>query len=173
MLMKTAKMFLKKLRKGMTLLELVIAIALTSIIFAGAGTALFLVNKVSRQETKNNVTLLDAKNLYQVIDLTIKKDRGDVTYLDLGDDNTEDNVGKIGCQLLFTIKEGDNFIDYGFDKTTFGIIEGEKIEGENIKYKSEYAMYFSVKKQLDGKYIEFVIHYGDNYASSLSLIERI
>ena len=51
--MKIGKKFLKKLRKGMTLLELVIAIALTSIIFAGAGTALFLVNRVSKQETKN------------------------------------------------------------------------------------------------------------------------
>lgn len=167
--MKTAKMFLKKLRKGMTLLELVIAIALTSIIFAGAGTALFLVNKVSRQETKNNVTLLDAKNLYQVIDLTIKqKDRGEIIYPTI-DPGEEIVVGKNECDELFQI----NDIHYGFDKKTFGIIEDNKIEGENKKYTSEYEMYISVKKPLANKFIEFVIHYGDNYASCLSLIERV
>ena len=167
--MKIAKMFLKKIRKGMTLLELVIAITLTSIIFAGAGTALFLVNRVSKQETKNNVTLLDAKNLYQVIDLIVKKkDVGEITYL--SDD--QDYIGKESCGLLFIVDNSGSPVHYGFDKKTFGIIEGDKIEGENIKYTSEYEMYFSFKKHAD-KFVEFVIHYGDNYASSLSLIERI
>ena len=150
----------------MTLVELVVAISLTSVIFAGAGTALFFVNKASRQETKNNVTLLDAKNLSQVIDLTIK-DRYANTIDYLSDDT--DNIGKTSYGKLFTV----DGVEYGFDKTTFGISVDGKIEGENVKYKSDYEMYFSVKKHLDNKFIEFVIHYGDNYASSLSLIERI
>lgn len=168
--MKIRKKFLKELRKGMTLLELVIAIALTSIIFAGAGTALFLVNRVSKQETKNNETLLDAKNLYQVIDLLVKgKDRGQIIF-PAAEDN---NIGKENCDLLFTITDGITPVQYGFHKTTFGIIEDSKIEGDNVKYKSEYNMYLSYKKYVDDKFTEFVIHYGDNYASSLSLIERI
>ena len=150
----------------MTLVELVVAISLTSVIFAGAGTALFFVNKASRHETKNNVTLLDAKNLSQVIDLTIK-DKGANTIDYLSDDT--DNIGKTSYGKLFTV----NGVEYGFDKTTFGVSDHGKIEGENVKYKSDYEMYLSVKKHLDNKFIEFVIHYGDNYASSLSLIERI
>ena len=156
----------------MTLVELVVAISLTSVIFAGAGTALFFVNKASRQETKNNVTLLDAKNLSQVIDLTIKDNKAHtIDYLpdDPDDPDDTENIGKTSYGKLFTV----DGVEYGFDKTTFGVSEDGKIEGENVKYKSDYDMYFSVKKHLDNKFIEFVIHYGDNYASSLSLVERI
>ena len=168
--MKNGKNFLKKLRKGMTLLELVIAIALTSIIFAGAGTALFFVNRVAKQETKNNATLLEAKNLYQVIDLLVKgKDRGEIVF----PAEQKDNIGKENCDLLFTITDGVTPVQYGFNKTVFGVIQDNKIEGENVKYTSDYNMYLSYKKYISNKFTEFVIHYGDNYASSLSLVERI
>ena len=168
--MKNGKNFLKKLRKGMTLLELVIAIALTSIIFAGAGTALFFVNRASKQETKNNATLLEAKNLYQVIDLLVKgKDRGEIIF----PVEQKDNIGKENCDLLFTITDGITPVQYGFNKTVFGVIQDNKIEGENVKYTSDYNMYLSYKKYISNKFTEFVIHYGDNYASSLSLVERI
>ena len=154
----------------MTLLELVIAIALTSIIFAGAGTALFAVNRVSKRETKNNVTLSDAKNLSQVIDLIVKgKETSEISFA--GEEL--DNIGKENCDLLFTINGSSAPVKYGFYKNTFGIIEDSKIEGDNKKYTSQYDMYLSVKKYIDGKFAEIVIHYGDNYASSLSLIERI
>ena len=168
--MKNAKTVLKKLRKGMTLVELVVAIALTSIIFAGAGTALFAVNRVSKRETKNHVTLSDAKNLSQVIDLIVKSK--ETTEISFPADEL-DNVGKENCDLLFTINQNSTIVQYGFYKNTFGIIEDNKIEGDNKKYTSEYEMYLSIRKYVDGKFAEIVIHYGDNYASSLSLVERI
>ena len=168
--MKIAKSLLKKVKKGMTLVELVVAIALTSIIFAGAGGALFAVNRVSQRETKNHVTLSDAKNLSQVIDLIVKsKDRGEIVF----PTGEIDEIGKETCDLLFTVTSNSKTVQYGFDKKTFGIIEDNKIEGDNKKYTSEYNMYLSVQKQMDGKFAEIIIHYGDNYASSLSLVERI
>ena len=168
--MKIAKTVLKRIRKGMTLVELVVAIALSSIIFAGAGTTLFAINRVSKRETKNHVTLTDAKNLSQVIDLVVKgKNRSEISF----PAEQLDNIGKENCDLLFTVIEDSVPIQYGFQKHTFGIIEDNKIEGDNRKYTSEYQMYLSFKKHVDGKFAEIVIHYGDNYASSLSLVERI
>ena len=164
--MKIAKLVLKKFKKGMTLVELVVAISLASIIFAGAGTALFVINRVSKRETKDHVSLSDAKNLANVIDLLVKeKDRSEIVF----PTPEMDEVGKEKCDLLFTI----GAVEYGLDKTTFGIVTDGVIQNENRKYKSEYPMYLSVKKQRAGLFTEFVIHYGDNYASSLSLVERI
>ena len=166
--MKTTKMIAKRLRKGMTLWELVVAMALASIIFLGAGTALFAVNRVSKRETKDHVTLSDAKNLATAIDLLVKQEnRGAITVSNV----PVPDVGKDVCGTLFTV--GD--VNYGFDHKVFGIIDGEthKIEGDNVKYTASYDMYISINKPLSGKFTEFVIHYGDNYASSLSLVEKI
>ena len=165
--MNTTKMIAKRLRKGMTLLELVVAMALASIIFLGAGAALFAVNRVSKRETKDHVTLSDAKNLATAIDLLVKQEnRGTMSVT-----SETDNLGKEGCDMLFTI--GD--VNYGLDHKVFGIIDSEthKIESDNVKYTASYDMYISINKPLSGKFTEFVIHYGDNYASSLSLVEKI
>lgn len=165
--MNTTKMIAKRLRKGMTLLELVVAMALASIIFLGAGTALFAVNRVSKRETKDHVTLSDAKNLATAIDLLVKQEnRGTMSVT-----SETDNLGKEGCDMLFTI--GD--VNYGLDHKVFGIIDSgtHKIEGDNVKYTASYDMYISINKPLSGKFTEFVVHYGDNYASSLSLVEKI
>ena len=165
--MKTGNFLLKKIRKGMTLLELVIAMSLTSVVFAGAGVALFSINRISQQETKNHVCLSDAKNLSYVIDLIFKSD-GREAIVVVDDSNS---VGRSSCELLFTVGS----INYGFDKNTFGIIDSEsgKIEDGNQKYHSSYDMYFSVKRRVDNKFVELVIHYGTDYVSSLSLVERI
>ena len=165
--MKIAKLMLKKLKKGMTLVELVVAISLASIIFAGAGTALFAINRVSKRETKDHVSLSDAKNLATVIDLLVKEEGRREINLPLASD--WDEIGKENCDLLFTI--GD--VDYGFEKTTFGVRTDGSIENKNRRYESEYPMYITILKHRNGLFTEFVIHYGDNYASSLSLVERI
>lgn len=164
--MKIAKLMLKKLKKGMTLVELVVAISLASIIFAGAGTALFAINRVSKRETKDHVSLSDAKNLATVIDLLVKEEgRGEIIL----PTSQTDEIGKENCNLLFTIGTKD----YGLDKTTFGVISDGSIVNENRRYESEYPMYITILKHRNELFTEFVIHYGDNYASSLSLVERI
>lgn len=165
-MMKLINSLVKTVKRGMTLLELVIAIALSSVVLAGAGVTLFAINRVSKRETKDHVSLSDAKNLASVIDLLVKeKDRGEIIL----PTSQTDEIGKENCDLLFTI----GTVNYGLEKTTFGVITDGSIGNENTRYKSEYPMYLTILKQRDNLFTEFVIHYGDNYASSLSLVERI
>ena len=166
--MKAVFLIVKKLRKGMTLLELVIAMSLTSIVFAGAGVALFSINKTSQKETKNHVTLSDAKNLVYVIDLLFKNGDYDSVNVNVGNE-----LGKSGYAKLFSFTKNDVTTEYGFNEKIFGIKseENNKIEGENIKYSSTYPMSVSISEKYD-KFFEFVIHFGNEYKSSVSLIER-
>ena len=157
----------KRLRKGMTLLELVIAMALTSIVLAGAGVALFSMQRVSNREAKNHTALLEAKNLSYAIDQTIKAKE----YVAISLTTKQNNIGKDSCETLLTL---DSTV-YGFDGKTFGIIEENKIEGENRMYQANNPMHISYVLHGEGlnQLTEFKIHYGDNYGLTISLIERI
>ena len=163
MVMKSAKSLLKRIRKGMTLLELIVAMALTSIIFVGAGTALFAMNRVSQKETKNHTCLTEAKTLMSLMDQTIKNKELEVFTVP----SDADEVGKESCGVLFTI----GTTNYGFDKKSFGVVVENKIESQNVKYTSTYEMYISRTKQVGNKFVEFVIHYGNNYENAISLVE--
>ena len=162
--MKSSFSLLRKVRKGMTLLELVIAMALTSIILTGAGVALYSMQKTSNREMKNHVVLSDAKTLSYAIDIVLKSDEHTSVTLNADKQN---NIGKEECDILFTL----DGVDYGFSKDTFGkVVEGQ-ITGSDVKFHSTYAMYLSYRQE--GSFTEFVIHYGDNYSQALSLVERI
>ena len=154
----------KTIRKGMTLLELVIAMALVSIVIAGAGVALFAMQRTANRETKNHTTLLEAKTLSYAIDQVIKGKRGEGSAVFVEDNR---KVGQNGLGILFTMNDEE----YGFDGKTFGLVEESKIEGENVIYTASNSMYITYSVQ--SVFEEIIIHYGDNYAFSYTLIERI
>ena len=151
----------------MTLIELVIAMALTSIVLAGAGVALFSMQRVANREAKNHTTLLEAKSLSYAIDQIIKTKEYETISLT----TKQSNIGKDSCEALLTL---DTTV-YGFDGKTFGIIEDGKIEGDNKIYSSNYSRSISYVLHGEGsnQLTEFKIHYGDNYGLAISLVERI
>ena len=164
-MMNSAKLIVKKIKKGMTILELVVAMALVSIVLAGATVALFAANKVSKTESTTYASLTNARNLSYKIDLIFKSEHE--TPIDVV---VSDSIGKESCQNLFTV-DGKT---YGFDKDTFGIVVDNSISGKDVLYKSDYAMYISTKKWgEDEKFAEFTIHFDEKYVSSISLVERI
>ena len=160
-----AKLIVKRIKKGMTILELVIAMALVSIVLAGAGVALYAVNRVSKTEQITYASLTNARNLSYKIDQIFKS-----THETAFDVVVSDSIGKESCQSLFTV-DGKT---YGFDKNVFGVVVDNSITGKNIQYKSDYPMYISTKKWGESeKFAEFTIHFDEKYVSSISLVERI
>ena len=159
---------LRKARKGMTLLELVIAMALTSIILTGAGVALYSMQKTSARETKNHVCLTDAKSLLYAMDILVKDEtHNSVTLIK----EKLDNIGKVSCDRLFTVVDNEVTSTYGFNKNVFGKITGSDIKEEDVIFKSTYQMYISLSEKTP--FTEIIIHYGTNYSQALSLVERI
>lgn len=156
--------FIKKIKKGMTLLELVIAMSLTSIVLAGAGTVLFFTSRFSSKNIKADVYLNNAKGLATAIDVAIKTSENGTFRLALSDQKT--NLGSNGCSALFIVNQNDL---YGFDGNKFGIIDNDEINEQSAKFKSENLMYIDIFEH--GKTIEFSIKYGDSFQNTLSLIE--
>ena len=159
---------MKRIKKGMTLMELVVAMALTSIVLTGAGVALFSMQRTANKEAKNHTILFEAKTLSYAIDQIIKAKE----YTTISVMPKQNNIGKDSCDGLLKLDS----VVYGFDGTTFGIIDGDnKITGENIIYETKNSMFISYINHGEGlnHLVEFKIHYGDNYASSISLVERI
>ena len=152
----------------MTLLELVIAMALVSIVLAGAGVTLFAMQKTANRETKNHVTLLEAKTLSQAIDYVVKaRAKNDVILF-----NHVDNLGKEEIGVLFTVEHHDSSVEeYGFDGKKFGIVVSNKIEGDKIVYSSSYPMFINCRQE--AVFDEIIICYGENFSMSLTLIEKV
>ena len=162
--MKSRFSLLKKVRTGMTLLELVIAMALVSIVLAGAGTALFAMQSTANRETKNHITLFEAKTLSQAIDHVVKGRNGQTVVFNHGKD-----IGKNEVRHFFTL--GDDEV-YGFDGKVFGKVEGGAIQGDDVIYTASNPMYITCDND-NAPFEEIVIHYGDKFAYSLTLIEKV
>lgn len=162
--MKKYSHFINKIKRGMTLLELVIAMSLTSIVLAGAGTVLFFTSRLSSKNIKSDVALNNAKTLATAIDVTIKT--SDDGCFKLSTNETQTNLGKNGSALLFTVNQDE---DYGFDGKNFGIMENGVVDEKTAKFSAEIPMYVNIS--LNGNTAEFSIKYGDSYQYTLSLIE--
>lgn len=156
--------FIKKIKKGMTLLELVIAMSLTTIVLAGAGTVLFFTSRLSSKNIKADVYLNNAKTLATAIDVAIKNSEDGTFRLNVND--KKDHLGSNGCSPLFIVNQNDN---YGFDGYKFGIVENNEISEGSAKFTSENPMYIDIVEH--EKTIEFSIKYGESYENTLSLIE--
>ena len=153
---------LRKIKKGLTLLELVIAMALSSLVIVGATTIFVAMNRMSDAETRSFTESTNVKQLITTIDSVLG---------DHENDNISLNSEETFPNPLFTITKDETQIEYSFEnkelsKTTSG--------NKETIFTVTYDVRISLSVYSAGSSIyKFTFEYGKDFAKSMYLLKKV
>ena len=159
----------KRIQKGLTLIELVIAMALSTIVIGGAVIVFLSLDRLSKAETKSFSELSDARGLVTAIDQILSDSAGNNSA------EVEDVVVSEGYYLFtVTTHDNDNEIDiqyyYYFSGTTLRAKNKTTSEIQDV-YSIDHSITVSRDYLSDLQLYRFTFQYGKD--NSIYLIKKI
>ena len=154
---------MKRIRKGLTLLELVIAMALASIVVAGATVIFFSLDKMSKAEIKSFTETSDVKKLITVVDGIISDPKNSSFVIETSNSPQT---------LLFTITENNgveyeySFVENSLTKTNVSTSASEDL------FTTDYDVTITIHEEATHLY-KFTFHYGNDLGSTMYLVKEI
>ena len=156
---------ISRIKKGLTLLELVIAMALSTIVIGGATIVFLSMNRMSKAETQTYSELSDAKNLVVAIDRIINEPENKSVEIYLS--GSAESVQ----HLLFSITDKSDVLSkYYFEDNKFEKLNTSTNIRETI-YSPDTAITVSID-DANGFY-RFTFNYGSNNSNELQLLKKI
>ena len=153
----------KKIKKGLTLMELVIAMALSSVVIGGAVVVFLSMNKLSQTQTKTNSELFDAKGLVIAVDSILSSSSNKEIVM---------NTSGTPQGLLFTITENDDSIfAYNFSGTVLEKTNTTSGTTEEVLTTDELIRVSITSAGLNGYKLSF--EYGQDFENTFYLIKKV
>ena len=149
------------IKKGLTLLELVIAMALSTIVIGGTTVIFLSMNRMSQAETKTYSELADVKNLVTVVDRAINNPSNKNVSIS----------APISEHLLFTVTDSnDVLIRYYF--------ANNQLESLNVSTSATEVVYtcdndVTISIDTVNSYYRFTFSYGSDGSNALYLLKKI
>ena len=152
---------ISRIKKGLTLLELVIAMALSAIVIGGTTVIFLSMNRMSQAETKTYSELADVKNLVTVVDRAISNPSNKTVTIS----------APISEHLLFTVTDSSDALSrYYFDNNQLESLNVSTSERE-VVYTCDTDVTISIDTV--ESYYRFTFSYGSEGSNALYLLKRI
>jgi len=168
---------MRKLKKGITLIELVVSISVSTVIFVGVTGLLIFLSTTNSGLKKDAKNFYNANTLSHAIEAVMDENNSSLfnlpeTKMVYEDEMSSDVPGvDVNTPKLFSVKKADKITHYYFYKQHFGYTDGTSLIFNNV-YASDTKVKIEFELVSGSEYL-LKINYGDNYAGHFSIIKNL
>lgn len=172
---------LRKFKKGVTLIELIVAIAVSTVIFVGVSGLLIFLNNTNHGLTQDAKTIYNANTLMHALEIVLDQSNnslGDLPEVSkVFEDDYVANVDKVDddTPVLFSVHNGTQTLNYHFYMQHFGY---STVGDAEHKFNNVFTSESKVKLEFGpvataADMYSFIFNYGDEYKSHVSMIKNL
>ena len=171
--------FMKSFKKGIVLLELVISMAVSSVVFVGISGLLIFLNTQTTFLKNGAREFYNANALAHSIELILDEGNSNLSNLPpenesyVYEDELENEISNLDSSTtkLFSVVGEEGTINYYFYKQHFGYTTGESLSFNNI-YTSESKVRLTFSNVDENEY-SILIDYGNNFENHFTIIKNL